>query len=314
VAVASTRPAATRPATQPLVIPADRLATSEEIHQLYDEENYTECLKQLARVLPLRGKAAQGYDKYELTMLRADCHLRMKATSAAIAAFGQAAGLTDDPKKAAVAKTMPVLLRRSKNFEYTPTAGKKGEGSAPIDVIEPKSRKKALQALLNDEMALVTPKVEKALDGKSLAAVAEALKSLQGLDVLEQAAGGEGEAQQLVQDLRDRGNALMKKVVERMDKRVTEIDQFANSMVQYQVNVPSVTGRLVTETRQRKRGLDKQDRADLETIIATCGQVAPNAEGLARATGGKIDDAEALADAANSLKRRAEKVLKADYR
>jgi hypothetical protein len=77
---------------------------------------------------------------------------------------------------------------------------------------------------------------------------------------------------------------------------------------------PLVGGGSTDMVRYRKRGLSRDDVTNLKAVIATCEEIAPNATGLARATGGKEKDIENLVDAADDLARRADKVLKAEYR
>ena len=50
-----------------------------------------------------------------------------------------------------------------------------------------------------------------------------------------------------------------------------------------------------------------------EAVIATCKQIAPNALGLADATGGNKREMEDLIDAADALTKKAERILKAEH-
>jgi hypothetical protein len=330
IASATTQPATTQPllaaaivripppATRPFIkVPTplpDRPLSMDELQSLFVEARYPDLLKSINRVLALKGKAADPYDRYEVLALKAETHLRMKAIAAAILTFTQMAEETKDPQQQAVAKASVVLLKKSRNLAYTPTSGGRGK-SAPIDLVDPASRRKALRQLLADELAVATPKVEKALDGRSLAAVAEALRSLQGIDVLERAAEGDDqESKQISQELRDRGNAVMAKALQQMSKAVEEISKSANEMQEIHMVQPLVGGGSTDMVRYRKRGLSRDDVTNLKAVIATCEEIAPNATGLARATGGKEKDIENLVDAADDLARRADKVLKAEYR
>jgi hypothetical protein len=285
----------------------------DELQSLFEDARYPDLLKSINRVLALKGKAADPYDRYDVLALKAETHLRMKATPAAILTLTQMVDATKDPQRQAVAKATVALLKKSRGLAYVPTSGRGKSG--PIDLVDPASRRKALRQLLSDELAAATPKVEKALDGRSLAAVAEALRSLQGIDVLERAAqGDEQESKQITQELRDRGNAVMAKALQQMSKAVDEISKSANEMQEIHMTQPLVGGATTDIVRYRKRGLSREDAANLKTVIATCEEIAPNATGLARATGGKEKDIENLVDAAEDLARRADKVLKAEYR
>jgi hypothetical protein len=85
-------------------------------------------------------------------------------------------------------------------------------------------------------------------------------------------------------------------------------------MQEVRMTQPLVGGGTTESVRYRKRGLSREDVGDLKAVIATCEEIAPNAAGLAHATGGKEKDIENLVDAADELARRADKVLKAEYR
>ncbi|MBW1279496.1 hypothetical protein, partial [Escherichia coli] len=83
---------ATNPATGPATRPAgaarpaaDRLLSIEELKQLFDEEKFADCIKGINRAAELRGKAAEQYDRFELFMLKAECHFKLKAQPAVLA-------------------------------------------------------------------------------------------------------------------------------------------------------------------------------------------------------------------------------------
>ena len=99
-----TPPAPTKPATKvpgkpDTAAPSD-LPTTEQIQALFDAGNYNNCLKALSRVLPLKGKAAEPYDRLKLLQLKADVHFRLKQQAPAIATPTEAADATDDEPEA----------------------------------------------------------------------------------------------------------------------------------------------------------------------------------------------------------------------
>jgi hypothetical protein len=304
--VAATRPAvAAKPGAEPL-------PSMDEFKSMFDEGKFPDLLKQLPRALVLRGKAAEPYNRYDLLMLRFETHLRMKAQAPAVATLNEAQNVTDDPKKVNYCKAVAILLKRSKNFAYQPSPTKKEKPPA-IDVVDPDTRRKALQALLADELAAVMPRVEKALDGQSLAGIAVAIEALAGFDVLESAAGGGDEASRLIGDLRSRGNALMAKTVLRLTTRVDQIAKDAGTLQQYTVRLPDGAGGFTDVVRHRKRGLANGEYQELGEVMKTCDQVIPNARGLARATGGKVQEVEDLIAAAEDLRRKADKTRQTNY-
>lgn len=325
--MADAKPLTTRPAVA--VKPGlEPLPTMDELKQMFADARYPDLSKQLPRVLVLRGKAAEPYNRYDLLMLRFETNMRLKAVSPALTSLADAEEATDDPKKINYAKAVTLLIKRSKGLSYQPGPTKKEKPPA-IDLVDPASRELALKAFYADEVALITPKVEKALDGPSLAGIADAVRSLQGFDVLESAAGGGDEASRMVNDLRVRGYTLMAKRVALLTTRVDEIYTRATALKQYVVRNPLNNGFGVggvrgvgnqnlgqnglDEVRVRKQGLTNQDYAELNAAKKSAEQVVPNAKGLANATGGKVKEVEDLIVAAEELRRKADKTLNTNY-
>lgn len=312
----STQPA-TAPSTQPVTRPVsgkpgpEPLLMMDELKKLFEQGKYPELLKQLPRVLVLKGKAADPYNRYELLMLKFETHMHLKAMQPALFTLAEAQDVTDDVKKVAYCKSVVLLIKRSKNFAYQPGALKK-EKPPTIDIVERTSRQKALQAFLADEMAVIGPKVEKAMDGRSIAGIAEAVTALQGFDQLELAADGGEESKKMVSELRSRGLQLMAKTVLRLSTRTDEIAKNANELVRMRVTVPTING-LTEQIRYRKRGIEESDRRELIDTVKTADQIAPNARGLVQATGGKVKDVEDLITAVEELRRKADKALNTDY-
>jgi hypothetical protein len=306
---------ATQPATRPVAVKPggpEPLPTMDELKEMLEQAKYQDLLRQLPRVTILRGKAAEPYNKYDLWMLKFETHMRLKQQAAAVSDLNEAQKMTDDAKRLNYCKSVALLIKQSKNFLYQPSPQKK-ERPSPIDIIDPEKRKLALKALLDDEMAVIVPKVEKALNGTSLATIADALKTLQGIDVLESGADAGDDASKMVADLRQRGNAILAKTVIRLTARTDEINRTANELIRQQVAVPGPGGSIAYETRMRKRGLDADAWRELNEIIKTTDQLIPNIKGLAQATGGKMKDVEDLMNAADDLRHKADKTLKTNY-
>src|SRR5688500_16894818 len=89
------------------------LPTVQQLEQQLDT-NPQEVLRGVARLLALKGAAAQQYDRYELFSLRGEASLRTKAMPAAAEAFAMAGKETTDPAKKATARANEILIRRSK--------------------------------------------------------------------------------------------------------------------------------------------------------------------------------------------------------
>jgi hypothetical protein len=261
--------------------------------------------------MPLRGKAAEPYDKWTLYMLKFETHMRMKAQAPAISTLRDAQALTDDPKKLNWCKAIDLLIKRSKNFAYQPMPAKKDKPPA-IDIVMPESRQTALQALLADELAVVTPKVNKALDGQTLEGIAMAIKALEGFDILESAAGSVEESEKMISELRSRGIALMGKALQRMQAAQDRINRSANELIRKEFNQQMADGSTQLVIKTMKRGLAYTDQKDLKEIIKTSEELIPNLKGLAKATGGQVREVEDLIFQADELRKKADRTLNDD--
>src|SRR5688500_6919375 len=237
---ATAQDAAPKRAAAPAPAPAgqtpaqpDALPTVEGIQKLLKADDAAGALKQINRLLSLRGKAAEGYDKYELLTLKGDAHLKMKANEAAAVAFRQAAAATEDPQHVAVAKATEMLIRRSQKLAYTPKKVARGGKAEPIDIVDPESRQGALAALFVDEVGPLLPKVEAAKNATSVVPMIKAMAAAREVEFLERAANGSADqVGGIVLTLGEKGEAMLSKVMEKATKRVDRITAMANETEQ----------------------------------------------------------------------------------
>jgi hypothetical protein len=228
-------------------------------------------------------------------MLRAEAHLRLKANSAAIDALEQAAKAAPDDRKAAEAKALIILIKRSKALQYTPrvSTGKGRDGipaGTAIDIGDVDKRPEAYEALYLEEKVAAKPKVQAADKAKTLPPLATALKAITPLKELEIAATGKDvETSETVKDVVDRAHKLMSKSLNAMAERTSHIGERANEIIQYETR--TATG--VREIRTRRRGLDNDDKKELKETIDTCKKIIDNCKELAE---GFTEDAEPFED------------------
>jgi hypothetical protein len=316
--VAHTRPAASQPSETVLNAAANPQAAVEEAKAAYERRDYPETLRILGRVLALKGRAAEGLDRYELLMLRADAQLRMKAQAPAIQALDEAAKLAKaakDDKRLADARALVMLIRRSKQLAFTPKAAvaNKTKGgattttaaAAAIDIADPKQRPDALAALYEEEKITAAPKVQAAEKARTLPPVAAALKAIVPLRDLEIAAtGGEAQTKETVKQLVEVVHTLMAKGLDDMTKRVTRISNHANELV----NIPLATGGYASH----RRGISSEDRTELKGMIDTCKQIVASCRELTEEydAGKPFED---LQDQAKDTAERANDALKEEY-
>jgi hypothetical protein len=96
------------------------LPTVDALRQQLAAGQQQEVLRQVQRLLALKGPAAQQYDRYELFMLRGEAALRNKAMPMAADAFKAAQKETTDADKQSIARATELLVRRSKQTGYVP--------------------------------------------------------------------------------------------------------------------------------------------------------------------------------------------------
>jgi hypothetical protein len=290
---------------------AEPVPTVEDVRKLLEAGNGSDALRQINRLLALRGKAAEAYDRYELLTLKGDAHLRLRANEAAAVAFKQAAGETDDKVKEAIARATEQLIRRSKGLAYTPKKAPKGQAAGPIDVVDPESRHKALAALFVDEMAPVLPKVEAAKDAKTVAPMLAAMAAAREMEYLELAANGSADQiNGMVEGLKEQGKTMLGKVLEKGAKRVDRITQRANETENVKQIIPNSRGGYRTVQVPKRRGVDRDDVTELKTIVDGCDELMAQARALAAATGGDEEEVEDLLDGADDLKVHVQRMLR----
>lgn len=288
------------------------LPTVDEIQALFDKGDYSETLKQLSRLLSLKGKAAEGMDRYTLLMLRGESHLRLKANSAATQALAEAAKAAPDDEAAAKARALAILVKRSKNLVFTPKVAAGGKAaSGGIDLTDPKRRPDAFNALYEGERAARKPVLTAADKAKTLPPIAKAMKAAAELRDLELAAtGNDHESAAALDRLVQRATKLMAKGLDDAARRVEAIADRANQLIEVTERTNNGTRR-----RTRRRGLDSDDTKELKNIVETCRKVFESSKELAEGFG-QEDDVERFADLqeqAEDVGQRAQDVRVDDY-
>jgi hypothetical protein len=295
--------------------------SSEEIHRLMGEKNYAQALQKITAGLALRGEAARAVNRYELLMLKGECHLRLKAGSYAAEAFAAAAKDPQaSPPERAVAAGHEMLVRQAKGFAYTPrTPGADKSRPAPIDILDPESRRRAFEALLADELAANESKVAAAKASRSLDPIVALFKPLAMMEGLERASTKDGDAPRvkaLQAELTDRAKRDLADALRAVARRVGEIDKEASTFVEgFQDSQDPLTpyARPVRERVYKRKGLSDAQVNELRQANATCDRVPRVlpllAEGL-HAPDGAFDS---FGDEAARIRRDVDRLLGEDF-
>jgi hypothetical protein len=296
---------------------AEALPTAAEIHQLYDEGKYPQVLQKLQRVLILKGPAAKPYDRHDLLRLRGETQLRLKTPVPAAQSFTEAAEATDDAAAIAVDRATALLIKRSPQQAFTPKNTGKGKAPDAIPIVEPESRKKALAALFEDELAAASPKLKVVAEAKQLSTILEAIPFIRDLRSLELAATDKDErTKKVLGELGAHAHELLAKAVKDEGKKVDDIEKTANETVQIQDygRDPKSNGRgTKIETQWKKRGLSRNDAGSLRDSITLTGKVAAACHEMADALGDKSVDFATVRTDAEKVAKKADSVLNEDY-
>lgn len=302
-----------RAAVQAAARDAEAPPTPAEIRRHIDAGNGAEALRLVSRLLALRGKQAQTLDRHELLVLKAEAHLRNRSANAAALAFKQAAKETSDREKAAVARCTELLIRRSRNLAYTPKHPPGGNGAAPaeIDIVAPKTRQLALQALLADEMAELADRVKAAKATRTLPPALKAMQAARELATLELAANGSADqVNGIVEELKQSKKDLLGKIMEKTTRRVDQIAEMANDKEPVRQVLPDGYGGFNIAIVDRRRGIRGQDVVVLKALADTCDEVAAGARAVAEASGSDEAEVEDLVNDAEDLRMHIRRMLR----
>jgi hypothetical protein len=286
---------------------AQQSASMEDIKKLYDDKQYTEVLRETARALALRDEAmrSRGYDRIDLIRLRAESMLRLKQNAPAADAFAAMARELNnsDPARAAVTRAVSTLVKRSKGTAYVPRGDAKGGKPEPIDLLEEGSRKRAIDALYEDQAADVMSRVNALRKGGTLPAIAEASRRLKELADLERASrGSDDETRGRLLKLAEDARQLVAASLRKMDVRVDQISRDANHM--YQVAQGNI---------YRKRGLQSNQREELKGVMTTVERIDGALTEMTEAFGTETDFFQATRADATKVSDHARNVMNEDY-
>jgi hypothetical protein len=296
--------------------PPETLPTSEQLHQLFKDREYTPLLQKIARVLQLRGDAARPYDKVDLLLLKAETHLQLKEQSLAIAAASAAVKAIDpdqtDPKLAAVAHATEKLLRQTHGYTFTPRTAPRGQAPQAISLLDVDRRADCFAAMFNDAKAEIAAKVRAAKSAKTLLPIIEAIKAVSELRTLEMAAFGKDEQSTAQLDgLANQAKDMMAKAVKELKAQADKDHDRANDLLPVRID-PRTAGVSVTPIYYKK-GLEGDMMRELKKVIADSEAIAEAAKQFADLSKSTADGFGEVEDAAEKVAKSAKATLDDDY-
>jgi hypothetical protein len=280
--------------------------SAEQLHQMFNQGNYADVLKQLRAVLAV--KDAPGYDQYDLLTLKGETLLRMKIDSEAADSFRDAAKVAKSPEQASLARATELLLRRSHNEAYSPKQHDSKSPStmpaSPISVINVNSRKRGFDALFTDELADKTHDINAAKKATALPPIVAVAGTLSNLHDLEQAGSGKRDkTAELSKSVGDRARELIKGATAQLSAQIDAMEKSGNQG-------QSGAAEKGSHRHSSKRAMSSADVQALHDIAATCDQIVAASNQLGKALGTDGGDFASTTQAANEVKKRAEELAK----
>ena len=272
-----------------------------DIHQLFDQGNYTEALAQLR--LALAQKEQPGDDRFDLLQLKGETLLRTKSDTGAADAFGAAAKIANSDEQGSPARAMEYLLRRTHDEMYTPKSQiHSGATTQPaISVIEKESRKQAFAALLTDELAAKSHQIDSAKKATTLPPILEIAPTVGSLQDVERAATGSTEKTgDMAKDVGDRARELITTAINKMTTELNGLGRKA---------VPN-SGHVKGTGNNERHPLTPAEIQEVSTISSTCDQIVAACTQLGKSMGTGGGDFAAPSKSAEDLKKRADETLK----
>jgi|GEM_PF-6786885 len=142
---------------------ANRLATMEELQEMYAAKAYRQCIQHIARVMPPLGEPPAGYTKYALLMLRAECLVSTGDTFSARLAYESAANEAKDATQSAAARARIAVLDRAVSNKISVPGQAEG-----IDITTEAGRQQGMALVFGESMEKLKREAAEAQKAKSL--------------------------------------------------------------------------------------------------------------------------------------------------
>lgn len=277
-------------------------ATLADAQAAFAAKDYRDSLRKIAGALDGPEGKSGSPTRYQLLMLRGENMLQLKEFRMAAESFtaaGNVAKSKEDRKRQADAMATALLIKASKAGAYAPASNP----AAPIDIVDPESRKRAMEAFFADTLAASRPQIQQAATANSLQPIQDQLPKLRELLIIELAATGDtAQTMPLARSLGQHARDLIGAEFNRIAARLDELATAASSPV-------IVDGVGPVSSVLTPRGLTTPERDDLKKIADTLTQAeraAQQGRWIAHQSDGPVQAWEALLADCSELKSRAE--------
>jgi hypothetical protein len=270
----------------------------EEIRADVDRGEYRAALTKINKALPeARG---DNLRRYELLMARGEALLNLRQKPAALEAFrgaSSAAGREADLRQSMAARAMVELLGESDGLAYRPKA------AAAINIVGTESRRAAMAGLFGDRLAKEKSKIDAAAEAPTLVPMIDLMPTLSGLMALEFAGTGALETMTpILQTLGSHGRGLMQREVDRMDVRISQIEDMSGELYWREGDATPL-----------RRGIHSDEAAELGRMVEELDKITDASEEgrrIARQIVSSVDAWDELLLRAGETRARARYVLR----
>jgi hypothetical protein len=273
-----------------------------DLQALFNQEQYAQLLSKLNAALSAKTVDADKDTRYQLLMLKGEALLRTKVPDAAGDAFKAAALVGRDDQSIAVARGNAALIEHSSAEKYQPktkatTGSAAGTLPAPIDIVEPLSRKFAFVALFTDLVTVAKPQVERAEKMTTLPPIMEVATQLADIRPVEIAGtGADTRSKQLLKQVGEHASTLMTTALKSVDSQVATMSKQAAA----RKGKERASGQNLSEV------LLPEDVSTLDNIAAQAEQISSSADTMQTTFG----DAQTFKSVQTSAKKTVDDVNK----
>lgn len=272
--------------------------TPAQLQEKFKAGDYRGTLAGISQALALKPGSDEGYDRYELLMLKGECLVQLNSASYAVHAFDDAREATDDAAKKAQARANELIFRSAAGLKYSPRSG---ADRAAIDVKAPESRKKAMLALRADLLAQNKARIDTAKRAANLEPLLTLLPALRQIAVLEIGATGQFEQiKPLLVEMGTHARDLITKELKVCRIHVEQVNATANEIY----GNDDFVGRRGLFTKERQ---DLAAQADYIRQIETTGREGRR---IAQLLGGAVDAWERIVTDSTDLATRIDAILR----
>src|SRR5436190_497403 len=197
-----------------------------DAQQKLDAGQFKDAITVVTQALTRTRPDDDSAQRAQLLTIKGEALLRMGQTATAASTFDMAVKSAPDVRTAALARANGLLIRAASQGKYRPKSG----GGQPIDIIDPESRKQAFAALREDLSRTVKPKMQSALNGKTLPPLLDVLPAVMDLGYLEYAATGSAPtARDDLKELGARARELMNSELRKLRHQIDVLEDASNS-------------------------------------------------------------------------------------